>query len=81
MPHDDELLPFRWGDCYDLAGIVVGVGIGVMLVAVGASVWLAITFGCPGVNLTSFALRRRAGIPQLTLFESVRRRWARRRRP
>jgi hypothetical protein len=76
---DDEVLPFRWGDRYDLVGLAVGLSVGVMLLAVGASVWLALAFGGAGVNLTSFALRRRADIPQGTQWQRARRRRRRRR--
>jgi hypothetical protein len=79
MPRDDEALPpFRWGDRYDIVGVAVGVVVGVVLFAIGAGVWLALTFGFASVNLSSFALRRRAGVPQATLWQRARRRRQRR---
>jgi len=69
---DEELPPFRWGDRYDLTGVIVGVVVGVMLFAVGASVWVALAFGAAVVNLSAFALRRRAGVPQVMLWQRAR---------
>lgn len=42
------------------------------LVLVGAPVLLAIVFGAAATNLTAYALRRRAGIPQATLWQRWR---------
>jgi F0F1-type ATP synthase assembly protein I len=62
------------GDRYDLAGVVFGLLVGLVLFAVGASVWLAIVFAAAGLNLSAFALRRRAGVPQATLWQRLGRR-------
>ena len=71
---EQELPPFRWGDRYDLAGVGVGVAAGVVLFLVGASVWLALVFAFAAVNLSAFELRRRAGVPQATLWQRARQR-------
>jgi hypothetical protein len=42
------------------------------LVLVGVPVLLSIVFGCAAVNLTAYALRRRTGIPQVTLWQRWR---------
>ena len=59
--------PFRWGDRYDLIGSAAGAALVAALVVVGAPVLLAIVLGCAALNLSAYALRRRAGIPQATL--------------
>jgi len=53
--------------------------LGAILLAVGADVWLALGLGAVLCNLSAFALRRRAGVPQATLWQRARRR--RRHRP
>ena len=68
--------PVQVGDRYDLVGLAVGVVLAGALVLAGASVWLTIALGCAAVNLTAYALRRQAGIPQVTL----RQRWRHARR-
>jgi len=50
----------RWGDRYDLMGIVFGALIGAALTVVGLSVWLALGFAFAAANLSAFAFRRRA---------------------
>jgi hypothetical protein len=73
MRQDEKNLPpFRWGDRYDLVGVVAGVLVGVVLLGVGLSVWLALAFGFSTVNLWGFALRHRAGVPQETLWQRAR---------
>jgi hypothetical protein len=64
--------PFKWADRYDLAGLGLALALVAALVLVGVPVLLAIVFGCAALNLTSFALRRRAGIPQVTLWQRWR---------
>ena len=64
--------PFKWADRYDLVGLVVGAVLVGALVLVGASVWLTVAVACAAVNLTAYALRRRAGIPQVTLWQRMR---------
>jgi hypothetical protein len=61
-----------WGDRYDLVGLALGLALLAALVLVGAPVLLAIVFGCAATNLTAYALRRRAGIPQVTLWQRMR---------
>jgi O-antigen/teichoic acid export membrane protein len=79
MPRDArELPPIPWGDRYDLSGVVAGLVIGVVLFLVGAGVWLALALALATVNLLAYTLRRRAGVPQATLWQRVRHR---RRRP
>ena len=67
--------PFTWGDRYDLVGLAAAALVVAPLILLGASVWLAIALAAAVMNLTSYALRRRAGIPQVTLW----RRWRTRR--
>jgi len=64
-----EAPPFTWGDRYDLIGIALGLPLVAVLAAVGVPFLLAVVFGCAVMNLTSYALRRRAGIPQVTLWQ------------
>jgi hypothetical protein len=64
--------PFKWGDRYDLIGLALGVAVLGVLVVVGMPVLLAIPFGTAATNLTAYALRRRAGIPQVTLWQRWR---------
>jgi hypothetical protein len=75
----DELPPFRWLERYDLAAVVVGLLLGIGLVAVGASVIPAIAVGAGSVPLIGFALRRLAGVPQVTLWQRAKHRRRRRR--
>jgi hypothetical protein len=49
--------------------VVAGVR-GVVLFLVGASVWLALGLAFASVHLSAFALRRRAGVPQATLWRT-----------
>jgi hypothetical protein len=59
------------GDKYDARGFIVGVvvflalGVGVGVVGdAGTSAWvLGVAIGAPAMNVTSFVMRRRAGIP------------------
>jgi hypothetical protein len=69
-----ELPPFRWGDRYDLAGIAVGLLVGIVLLLAGAGVWLALALAFAWVNLLAFTLRRRAGVPRATLWQRARHR-------
>jgi membrane protein implicated in regulation of membrane protease activity len=55
-------------------GVVAGVLVGLVLFLVGAPWWLALTFACSLVNVLAFALRRRAGVPQATLWQRARQR-------
>jgi|tagenome__1003787_1003787.scaffolds.fasta_scaffold20455627_2 hypothetical protein len=71
---EQEPAPFRWADRYDLVGVVAGVLAGVALLVAGTSVWLALALGFAVVNLLAFALRRRAGVAQTTLWQRARRR-------
>ena len=64
--------PFTWGDRYDLVGIAIGLPLVAVLAIGGVPVLLALVFGCAAMNLTSYALRRRAGIPQVTLWQRWR---------
>lgn len=66
--------PFRWGDRHDLAGVIVGVVVGVALFVAGTSAWLALASGAAVLSLLAFALRRRAGVPQATLWQRARQR-------
>jgi hypothetical protein len=75
MPRDaQQPPPLRWGDRYDVAGSVTGVLVGVVVFFVGAGLWLALTFALATVNLLAYALRRRAGVPQATLWQRARHR-------
>jgi len=65
--------PFIWGDRYDLFGLALGVVTAGALALLGVPVLLAIVLGCAVVNLTAFALRRRAGIPLVTIWQRMRR--------
>jgi hypothetical protein len=71
-PGPTEPPPFKWADRYDVIGIAVAALLVTVLLLVGASVWLTIALAAAVVNLTSFALRRRAGIPQVTLWQRWR---------
>jgi hypothetical protein len=73
MPPEPEPPPFRWGDRYDLVGLGIGALVGAVVLLVGASIWLAIALLAATMNVASFALRRRAGVPQLTLWQRSRR--------
>jgi hypothetical protein len=72
MERDQGMPPFNWADRYDLVGLALGVAVVGALVLIGASVLLAIVFGCAALNLTAYALRRRAGIPEATLWQRWR---------
>jgi hypothetical protein len=61
--------PFVWGDRYDLVGLGVAAVVVVVLVVVGAPMLLSIVLGAAALNLTSYTLRRGAGIPQVTLWQ------------
>jgi hypothetical protein len=74
---EEELPPFKWVDRYDFAGIAIAVLVGAVLLILGAHVWAAIGFAGGIAGIAAFALRRRAGVPQVTLW---RRAWLRRRR-
>jgi hypothetical protein len=45
------------------------------LLLAGAPVLLAIVFGCAAMNFSAYALRRRAGIPLVTLWQRMRHAW------
>jgi hypothetical protein len=59
--------PYKWGDRYDLIGLAVAAGLVAALLLADVSLALIIVLGCAALNLTAYALRRRAGIPQVTL--------------
>ena len=61
--------PFKWGDRDDLIGLAVAAALVGALLLAGASVLLCIVVGAAAMNLTSYALRRRAGIPQMTWWQ------------
>ena len=60
---------FSWGDRYDLIGLAAAALVAAALVLLGASVWLVLVVAAAAMNLTSYALRRRAGNPQVTLWQ------------
>jgi hypothetical protein len=70
---------FGWGDRYDARGLLVGVAIFAVCLAFGATVWLALGIGAGMTNVTSYALRRRAGIPGGTLWHRALYRYRQRR--
>jgi hypothetical protein len=72
-PSPMEPPPFKWGDRYDLIGLAVAAGLVAALLLADVSLGLTIVFGCAALNLTAYALRRRAGIPQVTLWQRMRR--------
>jgi type IV secretory pathway TrbD component len=75
MERDEQPLPpFRSGDRYDLGGLAAGAALCAILLVVGANVWLALGFGAGIANISAFALRRRAGVPQATVWQRARRR-------
>jgi hypothetical protein len=71
-PASMEPPPFKWGDRYDLIGLAVAAVLVAVLLLVGASLPLTIVLGCAALNLTAYALRRHAGIPQVTLWQRMR---------
>jgi hypothetical protein len=64
--------PFKWGDRYDLIGLGVAVALAAALLLAYVPLALTIVLGCAALNLTAYALRRRAGIPQVTLWQRMR---------
>ena len=64
--------PFTWGDRHDLIGLAVAAVLVAVLLLADVSLGLAIVFGCAALSLTAYALRRRAGIPQVTLWHRWR---------
>jgi hypothetical protein len=71
-PASIEPPPFKWGDRHDLIGLAVAAALGAALPLADVSPALTIVFGCAALNLTAYAFRRRAGIPQVTLWQRLR---------
>ena len=63
--------PFRWADRYDLWGLVVGAVVACALLLAGGSVWVVLGFGVVSAGLAAYALRRRAGVPTLTIWQRL----------
>ncbi len=81
--HDATKSPrFTWADRYDAIGLAAGLPVGVALVVLFSSTglvrWQALPFYFAVANVTAYLSRRRAGVPQITLWERYRR--SRRRR-
>jgi hypothetical protein len=73
-----ELPPFWWFDRYDLIGLAIAVALAAVLIALGVSIWPALLAGAAAMSGAAFLLRRRAGVPQATIVQRLRRRRARR---
>jgi hypothetical protein len=70
--------PLGWAaDRYDLFGALAGIPVLIILLALGMSTWPAVGLGVVVVIVVSFTLRRRAGIPSISLARSVWRRLTR----
>lgn len=65
--------PFRFADRYDLIALVLALAVVAVLIALGVSVWLVIAAGGATVSGAAFLLRRRAGVPQATVLQRLRR--------
>ncbi len=72
MTLKDEPRTVRWYDRYDALALWVGLVVSGVLLPVGVDFWFAIAIGFAVFSLSSFALRRRAGVPQLTIWQSLR---------
>jgi hypothetical protein len=59
--------PVRWADRYDLFGALAGIPVFVALVVLGMSLWPAVALAMVVVIAVLFTLRRRAGIPSISL--------------
>ena len=66
--------PLTWGDRYDLGGLVLGAATLAVLLLLGAPVWAAIALGAAIVSIAAYLLRRRAGVPQMVLWQRLARR-------
>jgi len=75
--HHDEIPPMRWADRYDAIGATLGVMVILVVLVAGGSVWSAVLLFAATVGVSAFALRRRAGVRQVTLWQRA---WYRRRR-
>ena len=74
MDAHQDTPPFIWGDRYDLAGLALGVAALAILLLVGAKAWVAIVLGALTMNLAAYLLRRRAGVPQILIWQRLARR-------
>jgi hypothetical protein len=74
MERDRGLPSFRWGDRYDLLGLATGAAVLIVLLLAAASVSAALGLALGVAGLSAFALRRRAGVPQVTVWQRLARR-------
>jgi hypothetical protein len=74
MERDRGIPPFRWGDRYDLLGLAAGAAVLIVLLLLAVSVWGALGLALGVTGISAFALRRRAGVPQVTVWQRLARR-------